>query len=279
MPGSVRMEKEPIMLVTGTTVVVGIVGTPIIQVKMPGEMNRYFGENGLDAVVIPMDVAPDGIPALMAMARRWQNLRGLIVTVPFKQVVAAAADKLTDRAARLTTANLVRRDADGTLTGEILDGVGFIEAARTNGCAPEGKSAAAIGAGGVASAIANSLCENGVARLAIQDVDVAKQDRLIATLRKAFPQIEIVAGIDRVDNLDMVTNGTPVGMNGDPSLPLPEAVLSALGPRTYVADVVTAPLMTPFLERARAAGCRIQTGIEMTKPQLMPMARFLGVAA
>jgi shikimate dehydrogenase len=267
------------MMVTGTTAVVGIVGTPIIQVKMPGEMNRYFAENGLDVVLIPMDVAPAGIPALLQAVRAWNNLRGLIVTVPFKQVVAASADRLTDRAARLTTANVVRRDPDGTLTGDILDGVGFIEAARANGCPPEGKAAAVIGAGGVASAIANSLCENGVARLAIRDVDTAKQDRLIATLRQAFPRIEITGGIERVDDLDLLVNGTPVGMNGDPSLPLPDAVLSGLGRRCHVADVVTAPLMTPFLERARIAGCTIQTGIEMTKPQLLPMARFLGVAA
>jgi len=267
------------MEVTGTTAVVGLVGTPIIQVKMPGVMNRYFADKGLDFVLIPMDVSPDGIPALMQAVRRWNNLRGIIVTVPFKQVIAGLSDKLTDRASRLTTANVVRRNADGTLEGEILDGVGFVAAARANGCAPEGKAAAVIGAGGVASAIANSLCENGVTRLSIQDVDTSKQDRLIATLRAAFPKIEIKAGIDRIDDLDLLANGTPVGMNGDPSLPLPDAVLSGLNARCYVADVVTAPLMTPFLERARAAGCAVQTGIEMTTPQLMPMAQFLGVAA
>ncbi len=267
------------MDVTGTTAIVGLVGTPIIQVKMPGVMNRYFAEHGLDFVLIPMDVSADGAPALMQAVRRWNNLRGIIVTVPFKQVIAGLSDRLTDRAARLTTANVVRRHADGTLEGDILDGVGFVAAARANGCAPEGKTAAVIGAGGVASAIANALCENGVARLSIQDVDTTKQDKLIATLRATFPKIEISGGITRVDDLDLLANGTPVGMNGDPSLPLSDAVLAGLTARSFVADVVTAPLMTPFLERARAAGCTVQTGIEMTTPQLMPMARFLGVAA
>ena len=267
------------MQISGTTRVIGLIGTPIVQVKMPGVMNKYCQENGIDLVLIPMDVAPDGVPHLMQTIRRWNNLLGIVITVPFKQVTAALCDKLTDRAGRLVTANVVRRDADGTLTGDILDGVGFVEAARANGCAPEGKRAAVIGAGGVASAIANSLCENGVTRLSIQDVDTAKQDKLVATLAAAFPAIKVSAGIGRVDDLDILANGTPVGMNGDPSLPLHADLLNTLPASCYVADVVTAPLMTPFLTLAQGRGCRIQTGIEMTTPQLMPMARFLGVTA
>ena len=265
------------MTVTATTSVVGLIGTPIVQVKMPGVMNRFAFEHDIDVVLIPMDVAPDGIPALMQTVRSWNNLLGVIVTVPYKQVVAGLVDKLTDRGSRLMTANVVRRDRDGTLTGDILDGVGFIEAARKNGCAPEGKRAAVIGAGGVASAIANSLCENGVAFLSIQDVDATKQDRLIGTLRAVFPAVEITAGTGDLGSLDLLANGTPVGMNDDPSLPLPAEVLNNLPSTCYVADVVTAPLMTPFLKLAQGRGCRIQTGVEMTTPQLMPMSRFLGI--
>lgn len=267
------------MTISGTTRVIGLIGTPIVQVKMPGLMTAYCAENGIDVVMIPMDVAPDGVPDLMRAVRRWNNLLGIVVTVPYKQVTAALCDKLTDRARRLTTANVVRRDADGTLTGDILDGVGFVEAARANGCAPEGKRAAVIGAGGVASAIANSLCENAVSHLSIQDVDTAKQDRLVATLAAAFPAIRVASGIGRVDDLDILANGTPVGMNDDPSLPLARDLLNTLPASCYAADVVTAPLMTPFLTLAKGRGCRIQTGIEMTTPQLMPMARFLGVTA
>lgn len=267
------------MTVTGTTRVLGLLGTPIVQVQMPGIMNRSCEEHGLDFVLFPVDVGADGVAPLMQAAKAWHNLNGLIVTVPYKQVVARLCDKLTDRAARLSTANIVRRDADGTLVGDILDGVGFVEAARANGFAPEGKRAGVIGAGGVASAIANSLCESGVSELRIQDIDTAKQAGLAATLRGAFPAIRVLEGIGDVSSLDLLANGTPVGMNGDPSLPLPDAVLAGLGKATYVADVVTKPLMTPFLTLAQSRGCRIQNGVEMTRPQLMPMARFLGVVA
>ncbi len=266
------------MLVTGTTAVVGIIGNPIVQVKSPGVMNQYFTAHGLNTVLVPMEVAPGAVPAFIGTVRGWTNLRGIIVTVPYKQVLAPLMDRLTPRASRFSTINVFRRDPDGTLEGEMLDGVGFIAAATLHGVNPAGKSAAVIGAGGVACAIANALCENHVARLSIQDLDISKQDRLIATLQGVFPAIEIVAGIAGTAGLDILVNATPVGMNGDPRLPLPAATLAGLEGRCFVADVVTAPTMTPFLTLAQARGCTIQTGVEMTETQLLPLAGFMGVA-
>ena len=254
------------MLVTGTTEIVGIIGNAIMQVKSPGVMNRYFADRGLNTVLIPMEIAPGAIA-------------GFVATVPYKQVVAPLLDRLTPHAERFSTVNVFRRDANGTLEGEMFDGVGFIAVAARHGINPAGKQAAVVGAGGVACAIANSLCENGVARLSIQDLDRAKQDNLIATLRGAFPGIEIAAGIAGVEDLDILVNATPVGMNGDPHLPLPDAVLAGLTARCFVADVVTEPTMTPFLTLARQRGCIIQTGVEMTETQMLSLAGFLGVAA
>jgi shikimate dehydrogenase len=110
-------------------------------------------------------------------------------------------------------------------------------------------------------------------------VDTAKQDTLIAKLRGAFPAIQIVAGVTSLAGLDILVNGTPVGMNGDPRLPLSDAVLAGLTARCFVADVVTAPTMTPFLALAKQRGCTVQTGIEMTETQLVSLAAFMGVAA
>jgi shikimate dehydrogenase len=267
------------MLVSGTSTLVGIIGNPIVQVKSPGAMNQYFADHALNTVLVPMEIAPDAVPGFIAMVRSWTNCKGIIVTVPYKQVVAPLLDRLTPRAARFSTVNVFRRDPDGMLTGEMFDGVGFIAAAAGHGVDPAGERAAVVGAGGVACAIANSLCEHGISQLSIQDVDTAKQDTLIAKLRGAFPAIQIVAGVTSLAGLDILVNGTPVGMNGDPRLPLSDAVLAGLTARCFVADVVTAPTMTPFLALAKQRGCTVQTGIEMTETQLVPLAAFMGVAA
>lgn len=265
------------MRITASTAIVGIVGTPIVQVKSPTVMNAWFEQQGRDAALVPIDLAPDAVEAFLPVLRGWRNLRGMIVTVPYKQVLAPLCDRLTRRAERLGTVNVIRRDPDGTLVGEILDGAGFITAAAAHGFDPPNRHAAVIGAGGVASAIADALCEAGITDLAIQDVDVAKQARLVQTLRAAFPHTALHEGIVALGELDLLVNGTPVGMNGDPSLPLAGSLLENLPSGCLVADVVTAPLETPFLQRAKARGCRVQTGIEMTEAQMLQLADWMGV--
>jgi shikimate dehydrogenase len=66
-------------------------------------------------------------------------------------------------------------------------------------------------------------------------------------------------------------------MGGTGELPLPGMLLDGLQAHTLVADVVTKPEITPLLERAREAGCRIQTGAEMAFAQLGNLGAFMGV--
>ncbi|VFS67141.1 shikimate 5-dehydrogenase [Raoultella terrigena] len=63
-------------------------------------------------------------------------------------------------------------------------------------------------------------------------------------------------------------NGSPAGMSGFDALPLPQTLLDTLEATTYVADVVTAPVMTPLLTFAQARGCVVQTGPEMALAQM-----------
>lgn len=265
------------MVITGTTAIVGIVGTPVVQVKSPGVMNAWFQQQGLDAALLPIDLDPGAMDGFVRVLRGWRNLRGMIVTVPYKQVLAPLVDTLTTRAARLGTVNVIRRDADGSLHGELLDGAGFIAAAARHGFAAAGRRAAVIGAGGVAGAIADALCEGGVSALSVQDLDVGRQSALIGRLSAAFPGVAVRAGIGSVVGLDLLVNGTPVGMNGDPGLPLPADVLAGLGAECLVADVVTAPLETPFLRVASERGCRVQTGVEMTEAQMLGLVGWMRV--
>ena len=265
------------MQITGSTIIVGIVGTPIIQVKMPGLVNPVFDANGRDFVHIPIDVKPQGLKAFVEMMRNWVNFRGVVVTVPYKQSLVPYLDRLTDRARVLNAVNVIRRNDDGTLDGDAQDGVGFVAALTSKRVKLGGKRVAVIGSGGVATAIAYSLCEAGVSDISIRDLDNTKQDLLILTLRKAFPNTNVSAGVQSVVGLDVLVNATPVGMNGDPNLPLPKEVLDKLAPTTAVADVVTMPSMTPFLTLAKERGCLIQQGVDMAAAQLETLHAFMNV--
>ncbi len=69
-------------MVSGTTQVVAVIGHPIAQVKSPDNFNRYFAEQHMDSVMIPVDIVPDAVAAYLNALRGWQNMTGVLVTVP-----------------------------------------------------------------------------------------------------------------------------------------------------------------------------------------------------
>ncbi|HFF3753208.1 TPA: shikimate dehydrogenase, partial [Klebsiella pneumoniae] len=166
--------------------------------------------------------------------------------------------------------------ADGRLQGDMLDGVGFQLAAEAQGFQPAGKQALLSGCGGVGSAIAWGLCEAGIRRLALHDQTPATRQRLHDLLAEAFPAVQLSALPDTLYGLDLLVNGSPAGMAGFDELPLPQALLDTLDSTTHVADVVTAPVMTPLLTFAAARGCKVQTGPEMALAQMRLMGQFIG---
>ena len=261
----------------GSTELVAIVGSPITQVKSPENFNRWFQANSQNLAMLPIDIREDALDAFLATLRGWQNLRGVVVTVPYKQVLAGRLDEVSERAGALGSVNVIRRQADGRLLGDNVDGEGFLNAACLNGFQARGKRALVIGAGGVGSAIAWSLCQAGAELLGLSDASAERCRNLAGLLGKAFGKVLIEIGYESLDSFDLLVNATPAGMGGTGELPLPLAQLDSLRSSTLVADVVTSPEITPLLAAARERGCAIQTGPQMAFAQLGNLGHFMGV--
>ena len=264
-------------MIRGSTELVAIIGSPIAQVKSPENFNAWFAGHDKDLAMIAVDMQEPALDGFLAALRGWNNLRGCVVTVPYKQVLATRLDAVSARSAALRSVNVIRREADGRLVGDIVDGEGFLNAARRHDFEPAGKRALVIGAGGVGSAIAYSLCQGGVIQLAISDLSAERVESLCSLLRRDFPGIDISGEYQSLGNLDLVVNASPVGMGDTGELPLPAPVLETLQAHTLVADVVTRPEITPLLAFAQRLGCRVQTGPEMAYAQVGNLGHFMGV--
>lgn len=264
-------------MIRGSTELVAIVGSPIAQVKSPENFNTWFAQHGRDLAMLAIDLNEAALDAFLATLRGWRNLRGCVVTVPYKQLLAERLDGVSARAAALRSVNVIRREADGRLLGDNVDGDGFLNAARQHGFIGHGQRALVVGAGGVGSAIAWTLAEAGVAELTLADVSAAHAEGLAALLRDAFPQLAVHTDYPSLAGFDLVVNASPVGMGGSGELPLPLAQLETLRAGSLVADVVTSPEITPLLEVAQRMGCQVQTGAEMAFAQLGNLGAFMGV--
>jgi shikimate dehydrogenase len=264
-------------MIRGSTELVAIVGSPIAQVKSPENFNTWFANNARDLAMLPIDLQETALSAFVDNLRGWRNLRGCVVTVPYKQALATRLDGISERAQALGSVNVIRREGDGRLVGDNVDGAGFLGATRQHGFVATGKRALVVGCGGVGSAIAYALGEAGIASITLSDPSTERVGVLGEVLGNAFPKLEIASLFGSLEAFDLVVNASPVGMGHSGELPLPATLLETLKAATLVADVVTSPEITPLLQKARERGCPIQTGAQMAFAQLGHLGAFMGV--
>lgn len=265
------------MPVDAATRIALILGHPIEQVRAPALFNALTAELGRNVVLVPVDVAPDRLAAMVTAMRGWANLDGCIATVPHKRAMLAYMDRATERARRLGAVNVVRRRPDGSLSGDILDGQGFLAAARAHGFSPVGKRVLLVGAGAAGSAIADALCAAGVAVLDIEDIDDDRVRWLCDLLAPEAPGTKLEPGNGGdLSGYDLIVNASSTGMRADDPLPIAAARLATVRPGILAADVVTGPDQTPFLIEAARNGCALQRGAAMAEHQIKMLGRWMG---
>lgn len=257
---------------TGATRLYVIVGDPIAQVRSPAGVSAEFAARGHDGILVPVQVAPADLSDFLSVAARLKNLDGIVVTIPHKFACFEACASVNHRAHFLHTVNLMRRrNNDGGWHGDMVDGLGFVGAARAKGIEPNGMRALLVGAGGAGSAIALALVEAGVRELAIHDRAAERRDALIGRLN-ALGKAPVRIGTSDPAGFDFVANATPAGMKeGDP-LPVDVA---RLAPHSYCGCVITKPEIPPFIAAARKAGCVTGTGTDMYEQHQGIMVDFL----
>ena len=262
--------------ITGSTRLFGIIADPIYHVKTPQRLNEHFARIGFDGVCVPFHVGPGGLKAAMAGFRLMENLGGVIVTIPHKTAVLGLVDKVSPVAQQIGAANVIRRNADGSLYAHMLDGEGFVGGLQEAQIPVQGKAAYLAGAGGAANAIGFALVQAGVASLTIANRTQAKAHDLRERILSLYPEADIRIGNSDPSGHDLVINGTSLGMQETDALPLD---VSRLTPAQQVCEVIMEPRTTPLLKAALERGCPVQYGAPMLACQIQLMARMLGVGA
>jgi shikimate dehydrogenase len=261
-------------VIRGTTQLIAHYGYPVAPVKSPMIYNPYFQHRGIDAAVVPIGVHPDDYVATLGAMFRATNVLGAIVTMPHKRSTLGLLDDCSPQVRIAGACNAIVRRPDGTLFGDLFDGLGFILALARNGVQVNGARCLVVGAGGAGSAIAAALATAHARAIAIFDVVPQHADALIAKLREHHPQIDSLAGSRDPSSFDLVVNASPVGMASSDGLPLDIARLPATA---FVAEVVMTPEVTPLLAAARTRGCRTQPGIDMLFEQIPLYLELFGL--
>jgi len=260
-------------MINGNTELIAHIGYPTHSFKSPQIYNPYFAHAGINAVVVPMGCKPDDYPAYLKAVFSLTNIRGALITMPHKVVTVGLLDEVTATVRVAGACNAVKRLPDGRLVGDMFDGAGFVRGVQRKGLQLTGARVLVVGSGGVGCAIAASLAGEGIAAIALFDVNTASADALAERLKQNYPAIAVSTGSNDPAGFDLVVNATPMGMNeGDP-LPMD---MSRIAPSTFVGEVVMRTEMTAFLLAAQARGCRIQVGSDMLFEQIPAYLEYFG---
>jgi shikimate dehydrogenase len=259
---------------TGKADVFVMLAHPVGHAKSPGIFNELFEQAGLDSLMVPLTCRPKDFEIFWAGLTAAENVRGVIVSVPYKTAVYHQCAAAHDRAARVQSANSVRRLPDGGWYADNFDGVGFIDALKAGGHPIAGRRVLQVGAGGAGASLAYCLAEAGAERIRLADIDAGRAEKLAGLVAAAFPGCRLEVGGADPEGMDMAVNATPVGMRAEDPLPLD---VGRLTPEMTVVDIIMEPAETRLLRAARELGCRVQPGRPMMDFQVQAMSEFFDI--
>jgi shikimate dehydrogenase len=263
---------------TGHTRLLGLLADPVDHVRAPVFLDPLFAAEGIDARVVPLHVHLEDLDAALAGMRLMRNVVGAILTMPHKQRAAQLCKQVSPRGRLAGAVNIVRFEADGTLSGDMVDGIGLLRAMVLQKVEVRGRKVLLLGAGGVARAISAAFVEAGVAAIAIANIERPQAEALATAVRAAAPgvAVDVVAWPANPAGVDVVVNATSLGLHeGDPP-PLDPALLK---PATDVIEVNAPIEWTAFREGARRAGCRTVGGRQMADQQVGAFIDFFDMRA
>ena len=264
------------MNITGNTKLYFILADPIDQVRAPELFNHIFASEGIDAVLVPLRVAPADLDSSIRSLFKSSNTAGILLSIPHKPAAARMVDQCSAEAGIAGAINAIRKNAAGELEGDMFDGVGFLRALRHAGIAYAERRVLLVGAGGAASAIATALAGAKAGAISIYDPCIEKSQQLAALLRRNFGIQAQAATSSDPQGQDLIVNASPLGLRSEDPLPVD---VSRIDAGAAVCDILMKNQPTPFLRAVRARGLVAEPGFEMLLQQTSFYLDFFGHAA
>ena len=242
-------------MIDAQTQLYGVIGNPVRHSLSPIIHNGAFRRMGLNAVYLAFEVK-DLKEAIHGI--RGLGIRGVSVTLPFKNQIIPFLDKVEDVAGKIKAVNTLLNEGE-KLVGYNTDWRGALEALEEK-VDLKGKRVVLLGAGGAARAIGFALktrdCE-----VIISNRTMDRAAGLAKELRCIHQPLSSIEGL----KADVIINATSAGMHPNhEESPLPKKVLEK---GVTVMDIVYKPLQTKLLREAEEIGCLTINGLEMLSRQ------------
>lgn len=229
----------------------GLIGYPLGHSFSGNYFNAKFENEGINARYVNFELSD--ISDIQEVILN-PNLKGLNVTIPYKEKVIPYLDSLDDTAAAIGAVNVikVKRNNMGeidSLRGYNSDVIGFVDSIRPL-INDRYKKALVLGTGGASKAVFHGLYSLGIPATYVS--------RTKGKGRLTYDDLtqEVMA-----DHL-VIVNATPLGMYPDVDV-CPDIPYHLLTSAHLCYDVVYNPDVTLFMKRCAESGAVTKNGMEM----------------
>ena len=228
----------------------GLIGYPLGHSFSKSYFNEKFENEGINAEYINFEIPTlDSLPEILASN---PELKGLNVTIPYKEKVISYLDSISPEARAIGAVNVIRVDHKGNdtyLKGFNSDVIGF-----TKSIEPLlerfHKKALILGTGGASKAI-----NFGLKSLGLETVFVSRFERP-GTIQ--YSQITP----DIIQEYNVIVNCTPCGMY--PHIDeCPQLPYEAMTSKNILYALLYNPDETLFMKKGAQHGATVKNGLEM----------------
>lgn len=222
----------------------GLIGKQLGHSFSPKFFKEKFEKEHIKAAYHAFELSE--IDQVIDLIKKTQDLRGLNVTIPYKESIIPYLDELDPGAAKIGAVNCIQFLKNGKLKGYNTDIIGFTESLK-----PLLKSyhqrALILGSGGASKAVAQALNN-----LSIQ-YKIVSRNGLIN-----YTNLQHAA----IESHTLIINTTPLGMFPDIDS-YPQIPYEALTAKHLIYDLVYNPVKTKLMTMAESKGAVVKNGYEM----------------
>ena len=229
----------------------GLIGYPLGHSVSISYFNQKFADENINAKYENYEI-PD-IDMLPEILDSVPDLRGLNVTIPYKEKVIPFLDSLSPEARAIGAVNVIRVTHEKNKTilkGFNSDVIGFTQSIEPMIDKKWHKKALILGTGGASKAICY-----GLKSLGIEPVCVSRYERPDTIQYETItPEV--------IKEYNVIVNCTPVGMYPHTD-ECPKLPYEAMDNHTILYDLIYNPDQTLFMRKGAAYGAEVKNGLEM----------------
>lgn len=247
-----RQENKIAELLMPVTAKYGLIGYPLTHSFSPAYFSEKFRTEGIDASYELFPIAD--INDFLSILEANTGLKGLNVTIPYKECIMPLLDEIDDAAIKVGAVNCICIKENRT-KGYNTDIIGFemsLHNLLNNRRLPA--HALVLGTGGASKAVCFVLDKMGITYTKVS------RRRSADTIGYQDVNAEILR------SATLIINTTPLGMFPDTES-WPNLHYDALNSAHMLYDLVYNPQETKFLSLGRARGASIKNGLEMLHGQ------------